>query len=137
MNIKTFSLSAARVSPKHYEHDFGPSMVDPTVHNPTIQEILERYTKTGQLNCSVRQAFYDEDEEAFAPSEPFDDFTDILEPVDYENEPSTPPLGAGGVTPKGGEPTPASEELRTKDEVSHEVGAGSPPRPSERSEATA
>lgn len=123
MNIKEFTLSNARISPKHQESEFGPSMVDPTVHNPTIQEILERYTKTGQLNCSVRQAFYDDDDsDNFSPSEMFDDITDIMPSYEPQNEVLQSPTEEGSDNSKKGDSEPVNEQQRTKDDAAHESG---------------
>lgn len=86
MNISQFSISAARNAKKHSESDFGPSMVDPTVHNPSIQEILDRYTRTGQFDCSVRHPFYDNDDgDDFAPCEEFDDITDVISSIQADS----------------------------------------------------
>lgn len=78
MNIKDFSISAARTAPKFYETPVGPSMVDPTVHNPSLQEILERFTKTGQLICSQREAYYDpNDNDDFTEPQTIDDLAEL------------------------------------------------------------
>lgn len=82
MNIKDFSISAARTAPKFYETPKGPSMVDPTVHNPTLQEILERFTKTGQLICAQHTAYYDpEDNDDFTEPQIIDDIADVFPDV--------------------------------------------------------
>lgn len=75
MKIKDYSLSAIRNSEKHKEPVTMPSMVDTSIHNPTLGEILERYTKTGQLMCSQRQSFYDDDENPDVNT--FEDITDL------------------------------------------------------------
>lgn len=122
MNIKDFTLSSVRTSPKHHESEFGPSMVDPTVHNPTIQEILERYTKTGQLNCSVRQPYYDDDDEGFAPCDEFDDITDIIPNFEPQEEVLQPSMKEGSDSSKNGDTEPVNEQQRTKDDAAHESG---------------
>lgn len=63
---------------KHSEHFDMPSMVEP-VHNLSLQEILENYSR-GILPVSQRQAFYDDGDDIT----PVQDYDDISEVVDHQ-----------------------------------------------------
>ncbi len=113
MNIKDFSISAARTAQKHFEVPEGPSMVDPTVHNPSLQEILERFTKTGQLICSQREAYYDpDDNDDFTEPQTFDDLADIF-PSTSDDAPAQDESSEDEPSPHNPDPNGSS---RQKDE---------------------
>lgn len=76
MNVKDFSISLCRAEVTLCEDCSAPSLVDPTIHNPSLQEIIERFTRTGELIVSEHTPYYNgEDAEMSA----LEDITDLFE----------------------------------------------------------
>lgn len=93
-------------------------MVDPTIHNPSLQEILERFTKTGQLICSQREAYYDPDqnEDDFTEPQTIDDLADLW--------------------PSTSDPASAQDESPEGDASSHNPDPNSSSRPKDEAVTT-
>ena len=76
MNVKNFSISLCRSEANLCEDCSEPSLVDPTIHNPSLQEIIERFTRTGELIVSEHTPYYNGED---AEMSDLEDISDLFE----------------------------------------------------------